>query len=504
MTTVKDTLATIESHVADTVTQIQSRATPLSSFVAGLSLGGLVGALTAWIIWRRAVRRHRLLGLQDRLSAAAGGGHVAASVSSSAAGVEQSPPLNRRLVLEDPRIDSSSAAAAAAAAVDGNPNPYLISGAPAGSQVPLSVGQLNALAAMAAGANSGADVTTQSEMPAILRSKSNESLFKHDLTVCQKKLLEALGPLTTLANIEHEINMMFNQRKISRVFEIRELLSVVSEDGDTLLTQAVKVRNAKLALKLLSLGSDPNHTETGESILVAACEMLAQDLVIALLSTPGLELQSPENQIVLTRLLSIHFGDQTERKAIETLALRLIAAGADLTHRTEVVFGQRTEELVPLELAVEKGFPNIVSAILARHPAALEATFKKDQRSETLLHRAVRENDMDSVKILLKADPWVMNLMVAAVDAEGRTVLHVAAENRVPLVLPVLLEDKRIKALVNQQDARRETALHWIARNGNVEMFKILMIQGADPNIANSDNESAFGIAIAKNMNIPM
>jgi len=28
------------------------------------------------------------------------------------------------------------------------------------------------------------------------------------------------------------------------------------------------------------------------------------------------------------------------------------------------------------------------------------------------------------------------------------------------------------------------------------------MIQGADPNIANSDNESAFGIAITEGLNI--
>jgi len=523
VSSLRDLLSNLEAKATDTVLVIQTRATPQTSFGAGLTLGSLLGFLTAWAILRKSSPRRPQLHVQlqkDLEQQVAGEETGDSPVKPRDGGSGSSKQKKRGLLASywESRAEPDSPsprpppASLGSSSASSSPSPFARAGSAAtpltattpgvstlygdAEPSPLYPDPLTREGSLANVAVMGDDSKVSA------RRNTNESLHKYDTLACHTRLLEIIGPLTTLANLEHDINMMFNQRKISRVFKIEDLVEFVAADGDTLLTQAVKVKNSQLVLKLLKLGSDPNHSDGEDSVLVGACEMLAQDLVFALLATPGLELLSQENRAVLTRLLSIHFGDQSERKTMETLALRLISAGADVLYRAEVTLSQRTEELSALELAVEKGFSTIVNAIVARYPSAVEATFKKGQRTETLLHRAVRENDLDSVRILLKVDLRVMDLMVAAVDGEGKTVLHVAAGNRVPLVLPVLLEDSRIKTLINQQDAHRETALHYVARNRNADMFRILMIQGADPNIANSDNESAFGIAITEGLNI--
>jgi len=334
------------------------------------------------------------------------------------------------------------------------------------------------------------------------RSKSNENLFKHDLATCHSKILEVLRPNVTQANLEHTINMMFNQRRISRVFSVQDVVEVVSPDGETLLSAAVKVGNAQLAQQLLELGSDASHYESGDSLLISACEMLALDLVTALLAHPKTDLAAEENLAVLSRLLSMHTSDPGERSTVEKIATRLIDAGASLSQKSEITVERQLEELDPLEIAVEKGYSSVVGKIVSAYPASLFASFQENVPSDTVLHRAVRNSDLDVVKILLRSDSPVMGKMIRAVDKAGKTVLHIGAESRVSLVLPHLLEDPRAKAIVNQRDSLGQTPLHYVALNKNAEMFKLMMHEGADPNIANNEMESAFGIASAQGLMI--
>src|SRR5437762_2253717 len=96
------------------------------------------------------------------------------------------------------------------------------------------------------------------------------------------------------------------------------------------------------------------------------------------------------------------------------------------------------------------------------------------------IHDAVREGDLEKVKMLLKANPDLVN----AKDEDGLMPLHCAAEEGSKEMMELLLA---YKADVNAEDDEGGTPLHWAADGGHKEIVELLLAHGADVNAQDDD-----------------
>ncbi len=94
-----------------------------------------------------------------------------------------------------------------------------------------------------------------------------------------------------------------------------------------------------------------------------------------------------------------------------------------------------------------------------------------DNLGNTLLHKAVRSENMEMIKIVLK-----MNIDVNAKNNMGETPLHVAAKFNNVLAIKELLQHK---ADVNVTDNNKLTPLHVAAAHSDVDGLRLLMAHGA-------------------------
>uniref|UniRef100_A0A1B6EYW4 Ion transport domain-containing protein n=1 Tax=Cuerna arida TaxID=1464854 RepID=A0A1B6EYW4_9HEMI len=87
---------------------------------------------------------------------------------------------------------------------------------------------------------------------------------------------------------------------------------------------------------------------------------------------------------------------------------------------------------------------------------------------------AIQSEDTKTLALLLKCEDLHL------VDFQNHTVLHIAARCEDPQILQMLLEDRRVMKLLNQQMYNGDTPLLTAARVGNVAAVRILMDHGAD------------------------
>jgi len=233
-------------------------------------------------------------------------------------------------------------------------------------------------------------------------------------------------------------------------------------------------------------------------------------------SSPSFETSSA---IALQTLISIVPKSQHIRSRLEVLGLSLLDVGANPfgyqppptqeNLSNEIENGeQEKDELInetPLELAIDRGYHRLVEKLL-KHPLnPLKAILSSPPRDESLptpLHKAIRANDLDILKVFLRSKSPLVDEMINRQDVNGKTILHLATEAKLVLVFPHILEDQRAKKFVNVQDKFGNTPLHYAAINKNMEMFHLLLREKGDPNITNYENESAYGIAIANGIDI--
>jgi len=310
-------------------------------------------------------------------------------------------------------------------------------------------------------------------------------------------LLAFLQQQSTVSDLTHQIVMMFNQRNISIVFELSDLATYIPKEGETLFYRALAIGNVSLALYFLRNGTDVAINDSGDAPLVIACELMSFELVSELVEKHHVRLDTEENLKILSQALLAHPNNEFDRANILKIANFLIQHGADVYHRIDPLSG---EEITPLEIAIEKRYPEIVSTLISTHPDILRKNFKEGEPHQTLVHRAAQNNDLDVLQILLSSKDPAITRMIESTNQRGQTVLHVASESRMNLVMPHLLEDARVKQLINKQDMDGQTALHYVAKNKNKQMFNLLIHEGADPNIPNNENESPFSMAIANDI----
>ena len=104
---------------------------------------------------------------------------------------------------------------------------------------------------------------------------------------------------------------------------------------------------------------------------------------------------------------------------------------------------------------------------------SLDAVIEKevDHLGNTLLHRAVRQENMQMIQTVLK-----MNIDVNAKNNMGETPLHVAAKFNNVSAIKELLQHK---ADVNAEDNNKLTPLHLAAAHTDVDGLRLLIAHGA-------------------------
>lgn len=116
-----------------------------------------------------------------------------------------------------------------------------------------------------------------------------------------------------------------------------------------------------------------------------------------------------------------------------------------------------------------------------------------DSKGYTVLHLVIRRANLpsylDTLKVILRC---VKNYVTSGRDyvsvinqvCFGKTLLHVAVENSFTDAVKLLLIEG---ANVNAQDDENNTPLHYAAKNGDMELIKILQNAGADNTILNNE-----------------
>jgi ankyrin repeat protein len=85
------------------------------------------------------------------------------------------------------------------------------------------------------------------------------------------------------------------------------------------------------------------------------------------------------------------------------------------------------------------------------------------------------------------------------VDRQKRTALLVAAESRENQFQEVIKLLIRSGANVDARDSSEETALHWAARAGDIDLVRLLISKKARVSVKNSEGKSALDLACAGN-----
>ncbi|XP_052094483.1 ankyrin repeat and SOCS box protein 8-like [Mytilus californianus] len=110
----------------------------------------------------------------------------------------------------------------------------------------------------------------------------------------------------------------------------------------------------------------------------------------------------------------------------------------------------------------------------------------------TALHHAAREGHTDSVNILLK---YGANTEVRD-KVEHRTPLHCATARNKTECMDMLITEGG--AFIDARDKNNNTALHIAVSVGNVNDVMLLVNRGADKNLKNYKDQTAFVLAAQK------
>lgn len=258
-------------------------------------------------------------------------------------------------------------------------------------------------------------------------------------------------------------------------------------DGRTPLMEASACGHAEVVRYLISKGADVNARRKGLTPLLAACE--------------------PHAAI---------FGPEGDKKKT---ALVLLENGADVNVQDESWIQSGA---TPLMLAVARGDPELVQAILDRG-ARLDTkngkggtalSLAKEQGLEyiasmlegaaggsagaraqakalpTPLIDAIREGSLEKVKTLVAKGADVNSR-----TRSGSTALMFAAESNRPAIAAFLL-DKGADA--NAKNGENNTALIYAAAKGNVGVARVLLKHGADANVKNIGGGTALICAVVE------
>ncbi|MGL9778991.1 MAG: ankyrin repeat domain-containing protein [Wolbachia sp.] len=137
--------------------------------------------------------------------------------------------------------------------------------------------------------------------------------------------------------------------------------------------------------------------------------------------------------------------------------------------------------------AVERGNLSLVKECLNRGANVLARN-----SHHTVLHSAVRSDNGEVVKLVLKKIKETQGPYIDAKDTEGDTPLMWTAETSYVNAAQVLLE---YGADVGAKNNNGMTALHWAAKNNHIEVLKLLIDKGANVNVQDNYGKTPLDCA---------
>nr|CCC93143.1 putative ankyrin repeat protein [Trypanosoma congolense IL3000] len=119
-----------------------------------------------------------------------------------------------------------------------------------------------------------------------------------------------------------------------------------------------------------------------------------------------------------------------------------------------------------------------------------------DSHRMTLLHHAAFSGNIRVVELILSAQEKGQKIDIDALDADGWTPLHYAADRGFVAVVEKLVEEG---ANVNCRDQMRRTPLHLAAGRGQVDVVKRLLKVGASCAMKNAAGQTPLQCAVTNN-----
>jgi ankyrin len=245
----------------------------------------------------------------------------------------------------------------------------------------------------------------------------------------------------------------------------------------TALHDAVKQEDLKLVESLLASGADPNSLDQDgfaplENAIWQGCLPL-----VNLLLEKGADL----NKMSSLNFSCLHFA--VMKNYVEIAAL-LIKKGVNLNARANI----NALNYTPLDLATKLDRVELVQLLLANgaNPTVSEEGFRT-------FYWAAEKGHLNIVNLLLANYPEFINKM----DQDGCTLLSLAAQHGHVDIARLLLEKG---ADPNMHTENGFTPLHWAADNGKLELVNLLLERGASLNdAANQDSFTPLHLAVDQN-----
>ncbi|XP_014679678.1 PREDICTED: putative ankyrin repeat protein RF_0381 [Priapulus caudatus] len=239
--------------------------------------------------------------------------------------------------------------------------------------------------------------------------------------------------------------------------------------GETSLHHAARSGQLDIVRLLLEAGADPNVAATDirvTPLMWAAWE--GAEAVVRMLLSHGADANAANCCGQTSLRHAAHYGQ------LDTMLL-LLEAGAD-PNVAETENGK-----TPLMEAARKGKEAVVQMLLS-HGADANAA---DSYGETSLHHAAHYGQLHIMLLLLEAgaDPNV------AETQSGKTPLMKVMRECEEAAVQMLLSHG---ANANAADSHGETSLHHAAYLGQLDIVRLLLEAGADPNVAETEERGSF------------
>lgn len=234
-------------------------------------------------------------------------------------------------------------------------------------------------------------------------------------------------------------------------------------EGESLLERAIfysfKESSAKIAILLIDYGANVNALDANQRTYLHRTSNLA---LIAKLVEKGLDVNGKDGAGKTPIQHFSHRRDEDSVKAAECL----IAHGAnirDLNPMSDLVAASAVlkQKFKEIGVSTERIIPELQMAIL-------------------------RKENIEQIKALLTLEN------VNAIDYQGHTALHFAADTGQDTVISLLL---KYKATVSVTDELGNTPLHYAAEKGHLNSVKILLGTGAESHLKNVSGKTPLALA---------
>jgi ankyrin repeat protein len=296
-------------------------------------------------------------------------------------------------------------------------------------------------------------------------------------------------------------------------------VKVKNNAGEDALKMAVGRRLDSIIPKLIAAGANPNEKyEDGYSLLMVAA-YLRGEKTIPILVAAGADVNQIDEDNVTPLMVAAARGDEDVVKIL--LDLGASVEVEDITGKTALDYGRQNEEVVlllktalaqseakaitasdsentPLMTAVKQGDQNKITQLLN----AKVNVNAKNAQGLSALHIAIRNGDLKTVKLLLKA-----GAQINTAETNGKTPPPLdSAVMGGHIEIAQLLIDSG--AQVNIRDPYRgRTPLHWVVRMTKgavqkiaaqipiekaVKLIKLLLSRGADRTLMDNENKTAL------------